>query len=161
MLLQTRPLSRDWKAPNCLCSECYIVWHQVRSSRKWGGFLSSTTKRHCSGLKCGRSIQRLFFCFFCNGRWCNKRKARREKKKITSNMFILFSKARENNCTAKDWEGGQVEVSHLQQASWVMGSIFHSTSYTTGLKCSDSECWATIAFALHICLFYCGRWPAT
>lgn len=36
--------------------------------------------------------------------------------KITSNIFILFGKARENKCTARDREGGQVEVSHLQQA---------------------------------------------
>ena len=30
------------------------------------------------------------------------------KKKITSNMFVLFSKARENKCPAKDEEGRQV-----------------------------------------------------
>ena len=43
-----------------------------------------------------------------------------EKKKITSNMFILFSKARENKRPAKDREEGQEEASYLQQASWEM-----------------------------------------
>ena len=31
-----------------------------------------------------------------------------EKEKITSNMFVLFSKARENKWPAKDEEGRQV-----------------------------------------------------
>lgn len=29
------------------------------------------------------------------------------------------------------------------------------------LKCSDSECWVTVAFPLCILFFYCGRWPVT
>lgn len=44
-----------------------------------------------------------------------------QRKKITSNMFILFSKARENKRTARI--RGQVEASYLQQASWEMGFI--------------------------------------
>lgn len=56
------------------------------------------------------------------GRWWSESKACGERE-ITSNVFILFSKARENKGTAKDWEGVQVDASHLQQASRETGSI--------------------------------------
>lgn len=58
---------------------------------------------------------------------------------ITSNIFILFGKARENKCTAKDREGGQVEVSFTTSLLNVVNSSYPMTKHY--MFESSELCW--------------------
>ena len=87
---------------------CVSTLHDSQSERE-GNHMDgySATMRHCSGFEV--QLTSIQSCL-CDGRWWNKRK------KISSNMFFLLSKARH-----------RVEESHLQQASWELGSWLWET----------------------------------